>query len=182
MCAKAVERSTHVVERSHIADGAEETEHDLVFSRQRERRHVRFVDLAARQLGAGDPNEVGIDVQSVDVEAVCFDEESRVLGRSTRDVQDRARRRMLGANERRKRRGFGGIILELRVDEIVQLGGFGIHALESTPDGSPVNRSIGIGAERGTGDDDGRHGSLGRITTERAMVLVRDVHRNRRAQ
>src|SRR5687768_14826926 len=99
----------NVLERPDVADGAEQTEDDIVASRELERGHVSLIYRAARELAPCDAHERGIEVETIGVEAVLLREQSGVFARATSDVEHRPRPRMQAADGGDEFRGFARV-------------------------------------------------------------------------
>src|SRR5438034_9489333 len=80
-----------------------------------------------RQLSTSNPHERRIEVEAIDRESMLLREEACVFGRPTGDVQHSVSVCMRAPNYARERRGFLRVILEARVDEIVELSRFTEH-------------------------------------------------------
>jgi hypothetical protein len=75
---------------------------------------------------ARDLHERGIEIEPVDPESLAASR-SRVLARPAPDVEHRFARRIQPAQQPRDQAAFGAVVLERRVDEVVELGGGAEH-------------------------------------------------------
>ena len=103
-----------------VADGAEQTQDDVVTLRQREVAHVSQEELPGWMLLTRHTEQPRIEVETVDVEPVAGDQAVRMFSGATRDVQDASGLGARGAHQGRDLRRFRGVVLET-VDRVVKL-------------------------------------------------------------
>src|SRR5687768_8817277 len=127
MSAEPLERTAYVRKAEHVPDRAEQAQNHVVTERQLERGHLAGVYSAHWQLRLRDAHECRIQIQTIDLEPVIGNEQAGVFPRPTRDIENASRARCQIPDESRHLRSFRRIILELRVNQVVELCRCGEH-------------------------------------------------------
>jgi hypothetical protein len=78
-------------------------------------------------LGTGNPNERGVEIQAVNLEAMVRSEKIGVFPSAAGHVEYGAAARVNLTQEFCKLVGLGWVILEARVDQVVEVGGLAEH-------------------------------------------------------
>jgi hypothetical protein len=89
--------------------------------------HVPFVEATGRVLGAGHPYERRVEIQAVDLEAMMHSEKIGVFASTAGDIEYGAAARVDPSQQVRHLAGLRWVILEARVDQVVEVGGFAEH-------------------------------------------------------
>jgi len=110
-----------------VTDGAEQTEDGVVTFAEMKVGNVRFVGLTNRVLCPSDSDKRRIEVETVHLQSVIGCEEMRMFARTAGNVQYRATVRMDPTEEQGDITSFLGVVLEARVDQIVELCRFAEH-------------------------------------------------------
>jgi hypothetical protein len=152
--AQACHRRVKPWHAHRVGDRAEQAHHRVVRLAEREVGHVRDLEPRRRQLAARDRDERRIEIDASDREAMLRRQPPRVLARAARDVEDRVRRRMRRADQRRDLARFIGVVFDpARRSRRTGRRFPCISPRDRTrsPDRKPSRyRSLSAGAQRGT--------------------------------
>ena len=107
-----------------IADGTEQTLHDVVLLTEIEVPHIANIEFASRHFLLRLGDEVGFEVDAID--GVVRRQQSRVFGRAASNIKNAVRDWMQSMQQCTNARNFVCIIFE-GVDAVVILGGLGEH-------------------------------------------------------
>src|SRR5690349_9253296 len=108
--AKTLQRPTNLRQGPHIPDGAEQAYHRVVMPTQVKVGHVRFVEPTGRKLGTGNPNERGVEIQAVNLEAMMRREKMGVFPSAAGHVEYGAATRVNLTQEFCELAGLGWVV------------------------------------------------------------------------